>query len=86
MPLTMAGDITVPPTTHVVSWTGEFPHRANGEKLLALLHENASPAAATDSLPPAYQLSAKPPNGYSDYCHKVTTYIEILVQRGPSSG
>lgn len=78
MPLTLARDITVPPTTHVAGWTGEFPHRANGHKLLALLHEHAAPDEGSDSVPPAYQLSAKPPNGYSDYHHKVTTYIEIL--------
>ena len=78
MALTLDGDITVPPTTHVAGWTGEFPHCANGDKLLALLHENAAPDAGSDSMPPMYQLSAKPSHGYSDYHHKVTTYIDIL--------
>ena len=78
MALTLAGDMTVPPTTHVARWTGQFPHYANGEKLLALQHENAAPDAGFDSIPPCYQLSAKALGGYSDYHHKVTTYVEIL--------
>ena len=78
MPLTFAGDVTVQPTTHVAQWTGEFPHYANGQKLLALLPENAAPDAGSESIPPSYQLSAKATGGYSDYHHKVTTYVDIL--------
>ena len=78
MDLTLNNDITVPPATHVAHWTGEFPHHATGDKLLALLHEGSAKGALSDSIPPAYQLSAKPDGGYSDYHHKVTTYVEIL--------
>ena len=35
MELTLSGDLTVPPTRHVAHWTGEFPHDASGNKLLA---------------------------------------------------
>ena len=78
MPLTLADDITDKPTTHVARWTGEFPHYANGDKLLALLHDNAAQDAGSDSIPPSYQLSAKASGGYSDYHHKVATYVDIL--------
>lgn len=78
MDLTLSDDVTVKPTTHVASWTGEFPHCANGEKLLALLAEGAGKTSLSDSLPPVYQFSAKPPGGYEDYHHKVSTYVEIL--------
>ena len=78
MDLTLNDDITVPPTTHVAHWTGEFPHCADGEKLLALLKEGAIKASLSDSMPHAYQFSAKPDDGYRDYHHKVTTYVEIL--------
>ena len=78
MALTLARDITVQPTTHVARWTGEFPHYANGHKLLTLLHEHTAQDAGSDSIPPSYQLSAKASGGYSDYHHKVTTYVEIL--------
>ena len=78
MNLTLSNDITVKPTTHVASWTGEFPHCADGEKLLALLAEGAGKTSLSDSLPPVYQFSAKPLGGYEDYHHKVSTYVEIL--------
>ena len=78
MDLTLSGDLTVPPADHVARWAGEFPHEASGNKLLALLTENAAKASLSDSLPPAYQLSAKPDGGYRDYHHKVTTYVDIL--------
>ncbi len=79
MNLTLSDDVTVPPDTHVAHWTGEFPHCANGEKLIALLHEGAGKTPLTGSLPPVYQFSAKPAGGaYRDYHHKAATYVEIL--------
>ena len=78
MDLTLNEDVTVRPTTHVAYWTGEFPHSANGEKLVALIRERKTKGMVSDSLPHAYQLSAKPHGGYTDYHHKVTTYVEIL--------
>ena len=78
MELTLSGDLTVRPTTHVAHWTGEFPYDASGNKLLALIHENAKRGSLSGSIPPTYQLSAKPDGGYRDYHHKVTTYVEIL--------
>ena len=79
MNLTLSNDLTVPPDTHVAHWTGEIPHCANGEKLIALLPEGAGKSSLSASLPPVFQFSAKPAGGaYSDYHHKVTTYVEIL--------
>ena len=78
MALTLAADIAVRPTTHVAYWTGEFPHSANGDKLLPLLLEDATQTSVSDVVPRAYQFSAKASEGYSDYHHKVTTYVEIL--------
>ena len=78
MELTLSGDLTARPTTHVAHWTGEFPYDASGKKLLALIRENPRQKSLSNSLPPTYQLSAKPKDGYRDYHHKVTTYVEIL--------
>ena len=78
MELTLSGDLTVQPTTHVARWTGEFPYDASGNKLLALIRENAKKGSLSGSIPPTYQLSAKPDGDYRDYHHKVTTYVEIL--------
>ena len=78
MELTLSGDVTAKPTTHVAYWTGEFPHEAGGRKLLALLHEGAARETPSQSFPPAYMLSAKPGGGYRDYHHKVSTYVELI--------
>ena len=78
MELTLSGDRTVQPTTHVARWTGEFPYEASGDKLLALIREDATKGLLSESIPPVYQLSAKPDRGYKNYHHKVTTYVDIL--------
>ena len=78
MELTLSGDLTVAPAKHVAHWTGEFPYEASGSKLLALIHEQATKGSLSESIPPAYQLSAKPDGGYKDYHHKATTYVDIL--------
>ena len=78
MDLTLSADLTVRPANHVAYWAGGFPYEAGGTKLQALLMEDASKFALSDSLPAVYQLSAKPDRGYSDYHHKVTTYVELL--------
>ena len=78
MELTLSGDCTVQPTKHVAYWTGEFPYEANGDKLLALVIEDAGKDSLCDSILPVYQFSAKPDDGYKNYHHKVTTYVDIL--------
>ena len=79
MNLTLSDDLTVPPDTHVAHWAGEFPHCANGDQLIALLHEGTGKSSLLGSLPPVFQFSAKPDGGaYRDYHHKVATYVEIL--------
>ncbi|MBC9867486.1 MAG: ThiF family adenylyltransferase [Opitutae bacterium] len=79
--LTLSGEETVLPADHIAHiayWVGEFPYEANGEKLLALIKGDAKRMSLSDSLPTVYELSAKPDYGYSDYYHKVSTYVEIL--------
>ena len=79
MDLTLSDDVTMPPDTHVAHWTGEFPHCANGDQLVALLQEGSGKSWLSDSLPHVFQFSAKPDGGaYRDYHHKVTTYVEVL--------
>ena len=78
MALTLNDNLTVPPSSHIAYWTGEFPHYANGDKLLTLIRERKTKELVSDSIQHAYQLSAKPDSGYKDYHHKVTTYVEIL--------
>ena len=80
MELTLSGNLTVPPNTHVAHWTGEFPYDASGNKLLTLIQENANKESLSGSISPTFQFSAKPDGGYKDYHHKVTTYVEILAR------
>ncbi|MYF24202.1 MAG: ThiF family adenylyltransferase [Nitrospira sp. SB0678_bin_10] len=80
MELTLSGDRTVSPATHAAHWTGEFPYDASGNKLLVLIKEGARRGSLSGSIPPTFQLSAKPDGGYRDYHHKVTTYVEILAR------
>ena len=78
MDLDLSGDRTVQPTSHVSHWTGEFPYEASGNKLLAVIQEGARKHSLSESIPPTYQLSAKPDGGYRDYHHKVNTYVDLL--------
>ena len=78
MELTLQADVTTKPSTHVAYWTGEFPYRADGSKLLAMLAEEAAKDTPSPSVPPAYLLSAKATGGYRNYHHKVVTYVELL--------
>ena len=55
MDLTLNDDITVPPSSHIAYWTGEFPHYANGNKLLTLIHEHKTKELVSDSIQHAYQ-------------------------------
>lgn len=75
--LDLAGDVTVTPTTHVALWIGEHPCHADG----AVLHEIAhAQAQVSGSLQVQASFSSKPvaSNGYRDYHHKMTTYIEMI--------
>ena len=78
MPLELSADVTVPPSDHTVFWTGDFPYRSQGNKLL-VLGESGHVEDLSDGTRMRYMFSAKPEGGrYQDYYHKVTTYIEIL--------
>ena len=76
MVLTLRGDKTAKPDTHVAYWSGEHPHRADGRTLDALLLPNSGRESVSPSFPSVLMLSAKA--DYRDYHHKVTTYAEIL--------
>ena len=76
--LDLSGDSTVQPSDHVAYWTGEFPYKKSGGKLLAL-GESAHSQLLSDGTTINYMFSAKPTGGgYRDYEHKVKTYIEII--------
>lgn len=75
--LDLAGDVTVTPGTHVAMWIGELPCHADGTVLHEIAHGTAQ---ASGSLQVQASFSSKPVgrNGYRDYHHKMTTYIEMI--------
>jgi len=80
--LTLAGDQTRTPDTHVVHWDGDFPCQADGTPIQGISHI----AGAFDlghGLKAAFGFSSKPDGGYSDYHHKMTSYANIIA--GPAA-
>ncbi len=80
--LTLAGDETRTPDTHVVHWDGDFPCRADGAPIQGISHA----AGAFDlghGLKATHSFSSKPDGGYSDYHHKMTSYANIIA--GPAA-
>ena len=80
--LTLAGDATRTPDTHVVHWDGDFPCRADGTPIQGISHQ----AGAFDlghGLNATHSFSSKPDGGYTDYHHKMTSYANIIA--GPAA-
>ena len=73
--LTLAGDVTVVPDTHVAMFTGEqYPCDQAGAPLLKLFYQSARREIAP-GLVINHTFSAKPQGGYPNYYEKMTTYI-----------
>lgn len=75
--LKLAGNETDKPDTHVAMFSGGFPCDRHG-KPLANIHHSNSRRDLGDGLIVDHSFSSKPPNGYSDYHHKMTTYASII--------
>ncbi|MEU4159241.1 ThiF family adenylyltransferase [Actinoplanes sp. NPDC026670] len=75
--LTLAGDTTVRPHTHVVRFAGEQPCNADGQPLTKVInspvHEQITP-----DLTVTFMFSSKPDTGYADYHELMTAYIAML--------
>lgn len=78
-PLDMAGDCTVKPKTHVALFSGSHPCNADGSKLNAISHTSTTRNIAPD-LTVYHSFSSKPKGGYTDYHHKMTTYIAMIME------
>jgi hypothetical protein len=80
--LTMAGDVTRPPDTHVVHFDGEFPCRADGTPIKEIAHQSQD-FNLGNGVTAKHSFSSKPAGGYADYYQKMTTYAAIL--SGPAA-
>jgi hypothetical protein len=75
--LSMAGDVTTSPQNHVAMFAGEFPCDQHGAPVEKLRHSSGDSALGPD-LVTNHSFSRKPPEGYRDYHHKMTTYVALL--------
>jgi hypothetical protein len=78
--LSLAGDVTVVPGTHVVMFSGAEPCNHLGQPLEALINSRGrqSPAPGVEV---DFTFSSKPASGYPDYYAKMTTYSAILASQ-----
>ena len=82
--LDLSNNTTVQPADHVAFWTGTFPYKKNGQKLLAL-GESETSQPLSDGTTITFMFSAKPDGErYRDYEHKVKTYVEIIEREARS--
>lgn len=75
--LTLAGDVTAAPSTHVVMFIGEMPCDHHGNPLERIYHtEGTQPLGG--GLVVHRSFSSKPPAGYPDYYEMMTTYEDLI--------
>ena len=72
--LNLNGDLTNPPNPHTVMWAGDYPCDEHGQSLEKLRHGEGK-TTITDELVTRFSFSNKPPTGYKDYHHQITTYV-----------
>ncbi|NOT20414.1 MAG: ThiF family adenylyltransferase [Sideroxydans sp.] len=80
--LTLAGDITRAPDTHVVYFDGDYPCGADGVPIQQISHQSGN-INLGNGVTAKHGFSSKPETGYVDYFHKMTTYAAIL--SGPAN-
>lgn len=75
--LSLSGDITVKPKTHVIYFQGEFPCSQEGNPIQQIQH-NSGKKTLADGICVDHSFSNKPKTGYADYYTKITQYIKII--------
>jgi tRNA A37 threonylcarbamoyladenosine dehydratase len=80
--LTMAGDVTRTPDTHVAYFNGEYPCGADGKPIHQISHQSGD-LNLGNGVTAKHSFSSKPANGYADYYHKMTTYAALF--SGPAA-
>lgn len=77
-PLSLNNDVTIKPDNHVINFMGEYPCNNDGTIITAIQHSGQMNQALFDDLVINFSFSNKPPNGYDNYYHKITRYVEII--------
>jgi len=75
--LEVNGDNTVPPTDHKAFYIGDHPCDKDGNKLRHIEH-TSNRQQLCEGLVIDHSFSSKPKEGYKDYHHKMTTYVDMI--------
>lgn len=75
--LTLSGNQTSKPRTHVVYFEGEIPCDKDGKVIQALYHSSPN-KKLTDAYIGNHMFSNKPSHGYSDYYKMIVQYVRII--------
>ncbi|OGC93170.1 MAG: hypothetical protein A2W25_06015 [candidate division Zixibacteria bacterium RBG_16_53_22] len=76
--LTLAGDVTTTPNTHVVFFAGDHPCNKDGSEIVKIKSSSNRQELDRD-LVVNHSFSSKPTSGgYKDYYDKMTTYVAIV--------
>ena len=75
--LTLAGDTTVKPSSHVMYFTADHPCNKDGSIITGILHQSQV-QTLVDGIVIKHSFSNKPTGGYKDYYEKVVTYVNII--------
>ena len=75
--LTLAGDVTTNPGTHIAMFIGEMPCDSEGRQL-SQIHHSSGKTGLGNGLVVHHQFSSKPREGYSDYYEKMVSYESII--------
>jgi hypothetical protein len=75
--LTLAGDKTTIPDTHVIHFHGDHPCNINGTIITGIQHSSTNQQLA-DGIIANHSFSNKPSQGYNDYYEKFNRYIDII--------
>lgn len=81
-PLTLAGDTTATPSTHIVHFRGEYPCNFDGSPIEGLRHASGR-FDLSQKLVADHAFSNKPSAGFSDYSQLVRSYVNII--SGPAT-
>ena len=75
--LTLAGDVTVRPDTHVIYFAGEYPCHKDGSEIEQIRYVSGQTLLGSE-LAVDHAFSNKPAEGYKDFHEKLSTYASII--------
>lgn len=75
--LTLAGNVTAKPQTHVVHFMGEYPCNKDGSEISSIRNQSGEKMLGPN-LKVQHAFSNKPSGGYTDYYDKMKSYAGII--------